>query len=176
MLNGNEKQPALIKDYKDYSTDTTVKFIVEMKEEDLRKAETQKGVHPFFKLQTTMSTTSMVLFDAYGCLRRYETPEQILKEFYDLRLKMYDKRKKFMEGMLGAEACKLSNQARFILEKCDGTLKIENKKKKLMVDELSRRGYDSDPIKAWKKSQVNAFYLSFDPYITFSLSLHSAYI
>ena len=161
MLNGNEKTPALIKDYKDYSTDTTVKFIVEMKEEDLRKAETQKGVHPFFKLQTTMSTTSMVLFDAYGCLRRYETPEQILKEFFDLRLKMYDKRKKFMEGMLGAEACKLSNQARFILEKCDGTLKIENKKKKLMVEELSRKGYDSDPIKAWKKSQVNCFIPTF---------------
>merc|ERR1712045_404113 len=135
MVTGNEKQAAQIKDYKDYSTDTTVKFIVEMKEEDLRKAETQKGVHTFFKLQTTMSTTSMVLFDAYGCLKRY------------------DKRKKFLEGMLGAEACKLSNQARFILEKCDGTLKVENKKKKLMVEELARKGYDSDPVKAWKKSQ-----------------------
>merc|ERR1719486_1883100 len=95
----------------------------------------------------------MVLFEAYGCLRRYDTPEQIMKEFYELRLKMYDKRKKFLEGMLGAEACKLSNQARFILEKCDGTLKVENKKKKIMIDELSRRGYDSDPVKAWKKSQ-----------------------
>merc|ERR1712173_568821 len=51
------------------------------------------------------------------------------------------------------EAAKLSNQARFILEKCDGTLKVENKKKKIMIDELSRRGYDSDPVKAWKKSQ-----------------------
>merc|ERR1712242_386140 len=40
-----------------------------------------------------------------------------------------------------------------ILEKCDGTLKVENKKKKIMIDELSRRGYDSDPVKAWKKSQ-----------------------
>ena len=57
-----------------------------------------------------------------------------------------------MEGLLGSEACKLSNQARFILEKCDGTLKIENKKKKIMIDELARRGYDSDPIKAWKSS------------------------
>ena len=57
-----------------------------------------------------------------------------------------------MEGALGAEACKLSNQARFILEKCDGTLKIENKKKKMMIDELSRRGYDSDPVEAWKKT------------------------
>ena len=58
-----------------------------------------------------------------------------------------------MEGSLGAEACKLSNQARFILEKCDGTLKVKNKKKKIMIDELARRGYDSDPVKAWKKSQ-----------------------
>ena len=155
FVNGSEKEPAKIKDFKDYSTDTTVKFIVEMKEEDLRKAETQKGVHVFFKLQTTMSTTSMVLFDSYGCLRRFDTAEQIMQEFYDLRLKMYDKRKKYMTGALGAEACKLSNQARFILEKCDGTLKIENKKKKLMVEELSRRGYDSDPVKAWQKTQVN---------------------
>merc|ERR1712241_690483 len=119
MVTGNEKQAAQIKDYKDYSTDTTVKFIVEMKEEDLRKAETQKGVHVFFKLQTTMSTTSMVLFDSYGCLRRFDTAEQIMQEFYDLRLKMYDKRKKFM------------------------------------MEELSRRGYDSDPVKAWQKTQKN---------------------
>merc|ERR1719486_1664843 len=77
----------------------------------------------------------------------------IMKEFFDLRLKMYEKRKKYMEGSLGADACKLSNQARFILEKCDGSLKIENKKKKMMIDELSRRGYDSDPVKAWKKTQ-----------------------
>ena len=32
---------------------------------------------------------------------------------------------------------------------------VENKKKQLMIDELSRRGYDSDPVKAWKKSQVH---------------------
>ena len=28
-----------------------------------------------------------------------------------------------------------------------------------MIDELSRRGYDSDPVKAWKKSQVNFVFL-----------------
>merc|ERR1719369_2737496 len=155
MLNGNEKQPALIQDYKDYNTDTTVKFIVHMSEDAIRKAETEKGLHTFFKLQTTMSTTSMVLFDHLGCLKKYETVEQIMKEFYDLRLSMYEKRKKYMEGTLGAEASMLSNRARFILEKCDGTLKIENKKKKVMIDELTRSGYDSDPVKAWKKSQAN---------------------
>ena len=82
---------------------------------------------------------------------------EIMKEFFDLRLTMYGKRKRYMEGTLGAEAAKLSNQARFIIEKCDGTLKVENKKKKIMIEELAKRGYDSDPVKAWKKSQVKIF-------------------
>ena len=155
LLQGTEKAPALISDYKDYNTDTTVKFVISMAEDKIRAAEKDKGLHAFFKLQTTMSTTSMVLFDHLGCLRKYETVEQIMRDFFDLRLTMYDKRKKYMVGMLESEAGKLSNQARFILEKCDGSLKVENKKKKIMIDELARRGYDSDPIKAWKRSQVS---------------------
>jgi DNA topoisomerase-2 len=153
MLNGSEKTPSLIQDYKEYHTDKTVKFVVQMQADKLRAAELQKGLHQFFKLQTTLSTSSMVLFDAKGCLRRYESAEDILKEFYGLRLDYYHKRKQYLEGMLEAEALKLSNQARFILEKCDGSLTIENKKKKMMVDELQRRDYDSDPIRKWKKSQ-----------------------
>jgi len=154
MLQGNEKVKAVINDYKDYNTDTTVKFVVMLDEEKIDAAERDKGLHSLFKLQSSMSTTSMVLFDHLGCLRKYETVEEILKEFYTLRLTMYEKRKKYMVGMLEAEASKLSNQARFILEKCDGSLKVENKKKKVMIDELGRKGYDSDPTKAWKKSQV----------------------
>lgn len=42
---------------------------------------------------------------------------------------------------------------RFIIEKCDGILVIENKKKKVMIDELKKRGYDADPVKAWKIRQ-----------------------
>jgi len=119
----------------------------------LRKAEIEKGLHTFFKLQTTISTTSMVLFDHLGVLRKFEKVEEIMQEFFDLRLDYYGKRKRYMEGILGAEAAKLSNQARFILEKCSNQLVIENKKKKAMIDELQRKGYDSDPIKAWKKAQ-----------------------
>merc|ERR1711892_1007611 len=154
MMKGNEKTPPQISNYRDYNTDSTVKFIVEMKESDIEKAENVTGIHTFFKLQTTISTSSMVLFDHLGCLRKYENVEQILKEYYTVRLELYDKRKKFMVGMLESEAGQLSNKARFILEKCDGTLKIENKKKKIMIEELVSRGYDSDPIKAFKKSQA----------------------
>jgi len=155
-LNGSEKVAAAIQDYKEYHTDKTVRFVVQMTADKLRTAETQKGLHQFFKLQTTIATSSMVLFDASGCLRNYSSPLEIMKEFFDLRLKYYGKRKDYLEGMLEAETLRLTNQARFILEKCDGTLTVENKRKKAMIDELQRKGYDSDPIKKWKNAQLRA--------------------
>ncbi|XP_040186944.1 DNA topoisomerase 2-alpha isoform X2 [Rana temporaria] len=152
MLNGTEKTPPLIIDYKEYHTDTTVKFIIKMTEEKLAEAEAV-GLHKVFKLQAPLTCNSMVLFDHTGCLRKYETVMDILREFFDLRLRYYGLRKDWMLGMLTAEASKLSNQARFILEKIEGKIVIENKPKKELIQMLVQRGYDSDPVKAWKQTQ-----------------------
>ncbi len=50
MLQGSDKTPALISDYKEYHTDSTVKFVVRMSEEKLAQAEAA-GLHKVFKLQ-----------------------------------------------------------------------------------------------------------------------------
>ena len=113
-----------------------------MAADKMRAAEQTKGLHSFFKLQTTISTSSMVLFDKNGCMKKYNDACEILKDFYELRFEFYGKRKQYLEGMLEAEALKLSNQARFILEKCDGSLVIENKKKKVMIADLIRKNFD----------------------------------
>ena len=47
-------------DYKEYHTDTRVKFVVKMSQEKLAKAE-EAGLHKVFKLQTTISTSTMVI-------------------------------------------------------------------------------------------------------------------
>lgn len=153
MQAGTEKIKPQITDYSNYSGDYTVHFEVSMTQQEKRNADLQKGLHAFFKLQTSISTSSMVLFDQHGCIKKYEDVGQILQEFFDLRLQFYGKRKKYLEGMLGAEALKLSNQARFIIEKCDGSLVVENKKKKKIIEELVRRNYDPDPVKKWKNAQ-----------------------
>uniref|UniRef100_A0A8C0GZP7 DNA topoisomerase 2 n=1 Tax=Chelonoidis abingdonii TaxID=106734 RepID=A0A8C0GZP7_CHEAB len=152
MLNGTEKTPPLITDYREYHTDTTVKFIVKMSEQKLAEAEAA-GLHKVFKLQTNLTCNSMVLFDSVGFLKKYETPLDILREFFDLRLQYYSLRKEWLTGMLGAESAKLNNQARFILEKIEGIIVIENKPKKELIQVLIQRGYESDPVKAWKESQ-----------------------
>src|SRR5699024_2959950 len=150
FLNGTEKTPAFISDYKEYHTDATVKFVVTMSEDNLRKS-LDGGMHKTFKIQSTLSTTSMVLFDGNGCLKKYDTPEDILRDFFPVRMEHYVKRKAYYEGILEAEALKMENQARFILEKNDRILVMENIRKKEFIAQLIKRGYDSDPVKAWKK-------------------------
>ena len=66
----------------------------------------------------------MVLFNKNHEIVKYDLPDTILREFFDVRLHYYVKRKSFMEGELSAESLKLSNQARFILEKIEGKLVI----------------------------------------------------
>ncbi|GFO18402.1 DNA topoisomerase 2 [Plakobranchus ocellatus] len=152
MLHGTEKQPPIITDYKEYNTDTTVKFVVKMAADKLAHYE-HEGLHKLFKLSTTISTNTMVLFNHEGCIKRYEKVEDIMLEFYATRLEFYQRRKDYLEGMLGAESLKLDNIARFIMEKIEGTVVVENKPKKELIQMLVKRGYDSDPVKAWKDSQ-----------------------
>ncbi|XP_063815858.1 DNA topoisomerase 2-alpha [Pseudophryne corroboree] len=152
MLNGTDKTPPLIVDYKEYHTDTTVRFIVKMAEEKLAEAEAA-GLHKVFKLQAPLTCNSMVLFDHTGCMKKYETVMDILQEFYELRLRYYSLRQDWLLGLYTAEASKLSNQARFILEKIEGKIVIENKPKKELIQMLVQRGYDSDPLKTWKQTQ-----------------------
>jgi len=48
-------------DYKEYNTDTTIKFVITMNPEKLQKAE-KEGIHKFFKLHASIGLTSMVKF------------------------------------------------------------------------------------------------------------------
>lgn len=152
LLNGGDKQKAILSDYKEYNTDTTIRFVISFLPGEFEKLAAESGgFHRVFKLTSSISITSMHAFDNNNCLRKYDHSSFILKEFYTLRLEYYQKRKDYLEGMLQAEADRLSNQARFITEKCDRTLVVENKKRKVMIDELIKRGYEADPVKEWKR-------------------------
>lgn len=147
---GAKVQP-IISDYREYHTDTTVRFVVKMTDEQFKKAE-KEGFHKVFKLQKTLSTNNMVMFDGSGVLRRYESVNQMMKEFFDIRIDFYAKRKRYIEGQLGAESLKLDNIARFIMEKISGKIKVENMKKAECVEMLKKHKYDADPVVRWKQS------------------------
>jgi DNA topoisomerase-2 len=93
----------------------------------------------------------MVLFNHNGILHRYKTPEEICEEFFMVRLKMYNKRKEYMVGTLESQSLKLDNIARFIKEKIENIISVENKKISAVIDMLIERKYARDPEKVWRE-------------------------
>lgn len=152
LSTGNEKQKAIVSDYREYHTDTTVRFVISLAPGEFERLQQEEGgFHRVFKLTSSMSTNQMHCFDELNCLRRFPTSLDILRSYFPLRLEYYNKRKEYLVGQLTAQADRLTDQARFILEKCERTLVVENKKRKVMIDELIKRGYRPDPVKEWQQ-------------------------
>ncbi|KAI6238589.1 DNA topoisomerase 2 [Aphelenchoides fujianensis] len=152
LLEGTPDRGPMIQDYKEYHSEETVKFVIKMDRQRLRQLE-QEDLHTAFKLVAPVHTTSMVLFDAAGCLRRFHTPEDICREFFDVRKQKYIERKAYIEGMLTAQSERLSEQARFILLKIENKIHIENKKKAAIIEQLKKHNFKPDPVKKWKNQQ-----------------------
>lgn len=87
-----EKVPSFIKDYDDYNTHRDVNFIIRMEEKHM-KAALEEGLEEKFKLSRSIATSNLVAFDAEGRITKYATVEDIMKEFYGIRIKFYEKRK-----------------------------------------------------------------------------------
>ena len=87
-----DKTPSFIKDYKDYNTHTKVHFIIQLEDKHAKKV-IEEGLEEKFKLSKQVSTSNMVAFDAEGRITKYDSPEDILRAFYTVRIKFYEKRK-----------------------------------------------------------------------------------
>ena len=136
-----KKEKPFITEYREYHTDETVRFVITMPEEQMREAHAM-GLEKRFKLTSTISTTNMHLFDAEGHIRRYESPEAILEEFFQLRMAYYDARKASMADILRSDLARLESKVRFILAVVQGDLVISNKKKAVLIEELEDCGYE----------------------------------
>ena len=138
---GNKEAP-FIKDFKENHTDTTVKFTVTMSMDKFAEIyHSPGGLHKKFKLDGSLSVTNMTLFDHNAMIRKFESPEDILQSFLDVRLSFYEKRKEYLTTKLSEEWEKLDNKVRFILAVVDGKLKVSNRRKQDLLRELSKQGF-----------------------------------
>ncbi|EFX81307.1 hypothetical protein DAPPUDRAFT_317722 [Daphnia pulex] len=151
LLRGSEEMSPLITDFQEHHTGNTVKFTVTMSEAKMRQAK-DEGLYKAFQLQSTHYITSMVLCDPSGSPKIYYSYQQILEDFYPVRLKLYEKRKNYFSGYLQAISKKLSNQFRFVCEVIDDVLIVFNKGNILEVEDLRHRNYDPDPVSVWKRT------------------------
>jgi DNA topoisomerase-2 len=139
----------IVKDVFENYTDTTVEFVITFSKGKLQELEAGKGDHgcngleKLLKLYSTSSTTNMNLFNSEDKLKKYESVEEIIDDYYQIRLEYYEDRKEYMIDALEKQIMILSNKAKYIKEVLDGTIDLRKKKKQEIIDMLVDKEYDT---------------------------------
>ena len=144
-----KKVASIVKDVFENYTDTTVEFIISFSKGKLQELESVKcdngsnGLEKLLKLYSTSSTTNMNLFTSEDKLKKYDSVEEIIDDYFDIRLEYYEDRKDFMIESLEKELMILSNKAKYIQELLDGTIDLRKKKKQEIIDMIKGKEYDA---------------------------------
>ena len=141
--NGKKVYPS-IRDFTSMSTEVNIDISVTFPRGKLAELEAKidpqtnlNGIQKLLKLSSSVSSTNMHMFDKECKLKKYGSVEQIIDDFYDVRLETYSKRKKQMIVDLEKLLVKLSNRAKYILATLEGSVDLRKKNaatvKELMI-------------------------------------------
>lgn len=126
--------------YTDSSTDEVINFEVLFRTKDI-EGWTKAGFMEKLKLYSSIKTSNMHLFDSKGVIRKYETAEEILWEFFKYRKSFYVRRKKHLVAELSDEYEKITEKARFIKMVVDGELVVFKRSKVDIVEDITALGF-----------------------------------
>jgi len=143
-----KKIPPAIRDMTSLSTEVAIDILVHFPKGKIAELEEQRdangvnGIEKMLKLTTTVSTTNMHMFNADCKLHKYTTVEEIIDDFYIIRLATYQKRKEYLIQELRRRLVKLSNRAKYILETLDGKIDLRRKTATQVSELMEGQGFE----------------------------------
>ena len=129
-----DKKKPWIKDFEDNSTERIVNITIKFAKNilpNLSVNETGDAISPlekYLKLATTKTTTNMHAFTSQEKLKKYESPGEIVEDFYITRLGIYKIRKEQMIKDAKAKKLLLSNKVKYIMGVLDNHVDLRRKK------------------------------------------------
>ena len=145
LMEGDKKKEKIVKDYNDMSTDKKIDIEITFYndvDESIEGDNKFNKLEKVLKLYTSQSITNMHLFDSEEKLKKYESVDNIIDTYYDVRLSYYEKRKSYMINNLQKELKLLSNKAKYIQENLDGTIDLRKKTKEQILNMLAEKQFD----------------------------------
>lgn len=147
--------------------DDEINFLIEFKEKSvLDLLIKSKTLEKELKLIRSFSTNNMHVFSESLILTKYTDPNDILLDWYDLRLEYYQKRKDYLTKKFTDELIILKSKIRFVKEYIDQTIEINKKSKNFITNLLKERKYHENegsydyllnlPVYAFTEEKIEA--------------------
>ena len=123
-----------IKDYVKNCTDISVNILIYVSRTDMKKI--LENPYKFLNLETYIHMKNMYAFDENYILKKFEQPYDLIDYFYDIRLKYYDNRKKYLIKKINLDKSILYNRIKFINGVISNKIKIHRQTKVNIVNQL----------------------------------------
>jgi len=142
-----KKVAPTIRDFVSVCTEIAIDFTVTFQKGKLQELEETtdangvNGIEKLLKLTTTVSNTNMHMFNSEFKLHKYATTEEIIDDFYTVRLGVYRKRKAFQVVEMEKRLVNLSNRARYIQETLSSKIDLRRKTATQVTELLTTMGF-----------------------------------
>jgi len=132
----NEKSKKKIIDYHMEPYNNKVDVTVKFKPGELQKLIKSDELEKYLKLNSKLSMTNMYLYNHDGKITKYDSPYEILEDFYQVRLSKYNERKKYHIKVLENDADIAKYKRMFIEFIISKKIIIEKQKKEVIINRL----------------------------------------
>ena len=170
MDSSNKKSNACLRNYTSQCTDNKVRFTLtfsmdkldDLTEDTSKNNEGQNKFEKLFKLTSKINTSNMVLYDANGFLKKYKNTNDIIKDYFKIRIDFCGRRKVYLLNELERELKIINARVRFILEFIDSKIVISNRTKQNLIEQLIEGKYPTmsginEGIDNWDNIEDNDF-------------------
>ena len=138
------KKKQCIQSYTTNCTESKVKFTIKFNKDTLSSLlKNKEKFEAKFGLRDTRNTsmTNMNLYNSNGRITKYDTVDEILQEFYLIRLSFYTKRREYMLKKIKDELDIYESKIKFIEEFIAGTMKLINEDDDVINEYLDKNNY-----------------------------------
>ena len=133
----------VIRDYEDNSTDKDVNIIVKFAKGYL-DAKSSVDLEKLLKMVVIKTTHNMHLFNVKEQLKRYNTVREIIDEFYEERLVMYEKRRQYRLKNIEMILKTINNKVLYIEGLLHNNIDLRGKSASMIESMLLDYGLDKE--------------------------------
>ena len=132
----SDSKKNVIVGFTDNNTDERVHFVITFPDKKLALYQNNDTIEAKLKLIKKIKTSNMNLFNENGTIQTFENVEDILKYWYEIRLKKYVDRREYLIGKINNELDLLKYKALFIKYVLEEKIIVFKQKRQSIIDKL----------------------------------------
>lgn len=139
-----KKIAPVIKDFVSLCTEVNVHFAVTFPKGKLDEliANDPEAIEKLMKLTTTIKTSNIHMFDENCKLKKFEDVNELIRDYYPVRLATYGKRKTYLVDAMRHKMMVLTNKARYIEYTLIDKIDLRRKSADAVIKMLEHNGFD----------------------------------